>query len=90
MSQPRRQHCTWDTTTTEHPKYKSRICRHWLRGFCKLGNDCNFAHGWGERRAYQNNAGKPEDQFLELGMEPMEIITDWHELGKIYSGTTES
>lgn len=30
-----------------HPLYKTRICRHWLRGHCKLGDDvCNFKHGW--------------------------------------------
>ena len=24
------------------PKYKT--CRHWLKGDCKLGDDCNFLH----------------------------------------------
>ena len=28
-----------------HPLYKTRICRHWLRGHCRLAN-CNFKHGW--------------------------------------------
>lgn len=28
-----------------HPLYKTRICRHWLRGHCRLEN-CNFKHGW--------------------------------------------
>lgn len=26
-------------------KYKTEICRHFDRGYCKLGNRCNFAHG---------------------------------------------
>eukprot|EP00928_Gymnodinium_smaydae_P021057 TRINITY_DN18178_c0_g1_i2.p1 TRINITY_DN18178_c0_g1~~TRINITY_DN18178_c0_g1_i2.p1 ORF type:complete len:652 (-),score=131.11 TRINITY_DN18178_c0_g1_i2:87-2042(-) len=26
-------------------KYKTERCRHYDRGFCKLGNRCNFAHG---------------------------------------------
>ena len=28
-----------------HPLYKTRICRHWLRGHCRLTR-CNFKHGW--------------------------------------------
>ena len=65
---------------TEHPKFKSRICRHWLKGFCRLGEACAFAHGWGDKRQYMNQAGRPEHVFLELGNEEIEIITDWHEL----------
>ena len=28
-----------------------------------------------------NEAGRPEQMFLEVGSEEMEIITDWNELG---------
>jgi len=65
----------------EHPKFKSRICRHWLKGYCRLGPQCAFAHGWDEKRQYMNEAGRPEQMFLEVGSEEMEIITDWNELG---------
>ena len=47
-----------------------------------MGHDCNFAHGWEERRAYENGAGKPEETFIENGAEKVEIITDWHILGQ--------
>ena len=72
----------WAEHSPEHPKFKSRICRHWLKGFCRMGHDCNFAHGWEERRAYENGAGKPEETFIENGAEKVEIITDWHILGQ--------
>lgn len=26
-------------------KIKTRLCKHYLAGFCKLGEKCNFAHG---------------------------------------------
>lgn len=31
--------------TPEHPYFKSKLCRHWLKGHCNRGNNCNFAHG---------------------------------------------
>tara|TARA_Y100000739_G_scaffold117188_1_gene100714 strand:+ start:327 stop:617 length:291 start_codon:yes stop_codon:yes gene_type:complete len=95
MSAPLRQNTNWAAyvptaprnciaveAASEHPKFKSRICRHWLKGYCRLGEQCAFAHGWDEKRSYMNQAGRPEHMFLELGNEEMEIITDWHELGK--------
>ena len=51
----------------EHPRFKSKICRHWLKGWCRLGDQCNFAHGWCDRR--ENLSGKPEDMWIELGKE---------------------
>lgn len=32
--------------TPEHPNFKTRICRHFLKGFCNRGEKCNFAHGY--------------------------------------------
>ncbi len=33
--------------TPNHPLFKTRLCRHWLKGYCKLGDaQCNFKHGW--------------------------------------------
>lgn len=26
-------------------KIRTRMCKHYLAGFCKLGDACNFAHG---------------------------------------------
>ena len=35
----------------KHPRYKTRLCRHWLRlGECERGTLCNFAHGLVELR----------------------------------------
>lgn len=75
----------WNVHTPEHPKFKSRICRHYIKGYCTRGSACNFAHGWEDRRAYQNAAGKPEEMFIEHGNEKIEIITDWHILGHVDS-----
>lgn len=27
---------------------KTRICRHYLKGWCERGNECGFAHGTGD------------------------------------------
>lgn len=32
-------------------QYKTRICRHYQNGGCKLGDRCHFAHGEGELRS---------------------------------------
>lgn len=73
---------TWSEYTPEHPKFKSRICRHYLKGWCKLGSSCNFAHGWAEKKKFCNNAGKPVDIFMEEGSEPIICVeTDWKVLG---------
>lgn len=42
---------------------KSKVCRHFLRGFCKLGDRCNFTH------SLQCNV--PSDQIVFLGGLPM-------------------
>lgn len=31
-------------------RYKTEICKNWLRGFCSYGNNCLFAHGSDEMR----------------------------------------
>ena len=72
---------TWNVHAPDHPKFKSRICRHYIKGSCARGTACNFAHGWEERRSYQNGAGKPEDMFIEHGNEKIELITNWYILG---------
>lgn len=28
-----------------HPKYKTQMCRHFMRGHCLRGASCGFAHG---------------------------------------------
>lgn len=25
--------------------YRTQLCKHYLAGFCRRGDDCNFAHG---------------------------------------------
>ena len=68
--------CNYNPT---HPKFRTRICRHWLKGHCRLGDACNFAHGWDNKLQYENTAGKPEEIFLEVGTEPV-LILDWKQL----------
>ena len=38
------------TTTPRHRNYKTQLCRHFLRGFCQRGSECDFAHGSHELR----------------------------------------
>ena len=38
-----------------HPRYKTRLCRHWLRGYCKLQENCGFKHGWYDKKAPKNS-----------------------------------
>ena len=33
-----------------HRNYKTQPCRHFMRGFCQRGGDCDFAHGTHEVR----------------------------------------
>ena len=76
-------HSMWKSPTDynpTHPKFRTRICRHWLKGHCRLGHSCNFAHGWDNKIPYENLAGKPEEIWLETGCEP--IILDWKELAR--------
>lgn len=32
--------------TPEHINFRTKICRHWLKGYCNRGEKCNFAHGY--------------------------------------------
>ena len=34
--------------TPEHINFRTKICRHWLKGYCNRGQKCNFAHSWEE------------------------------------------
>ena len=42
--------------TPDHPNFKTRICRHFLKGFCNRGDKCNFAHGYHQ---VKRNVKKP-------------------------------
>jgi hypothetical protein len=57
---------------------KSKVCRHFLRGFCKLGDRCNFTH------SLQINV--PSDQIVFLGGLPMGMTSSMlvNELKKSY------
>ena len=65
-----------------HPKFRTRICRHWLKGHCRLGSACNFAHGWENKLdCAAKFYGKPDDIWLEVGAEPI-VILDWKKLAE--------
>ena len=34
-----------DNSETSPQRRKTQICRHWRRSYCRLGQQCNFAHG---------------------------------------------
>lgn len=53
------------STIPEAPKRKSKICRHFVRGYCKLGNACNFSH--------ELQTSIPADQIVFLGGLPTGI-----------------
>lgn len=38
-------------------RFKTRLCKHWSRGSCRIGNNCKFAHGISELRAIMNDDG---------------------------------
>lgn len=45
--------CSSPSSITEeyvptHPNFRSKICRHWLKGYCNRGDKCNFAHGYNQ------------------------------------------
>lgn len=45
--------------TVESPKLqpsKTRICRHFEKGYCRLGNECGFAHGVSELRRQKSGS----------------------------------
>ncbi len=53
-----------------HPNFRSKICRHWLKGYCNRGTICNFAHGFGEVKSKkQNNIRRPTSSELIHKME---------------------
>lgn len=43
-------------STVAPPNYKTKKCRHFDMGRCKLASFCNFAHGDEELRMYRNDA----------------------------------
>ncbi len=40
--------------------YKTKICRHFVNGICKLGGICNFAHGEDELREVDESEPEPK------------------------------
>ena len=42
--------------------YKTRMCRHFELGKCKLSGLCNFAHGQEELNFYTSNSGSKQQQ----------------------------
>lgn len=40
------------------------LCEHWLRGFCRNGTKCNFAHGATQLRRPEAKNAHPEDTEL--------------------------
>jgi hypothetical protein len=55
-------------SAAEPKPMKSRICRHFLRGYCKMGNKCNFTHSL--------QSSTPSDQIVFLGGLPVGIKKD--------------
>merc|ERR1711964_765418 len=58
---------TSDSSDELLPKH-TKICRHFLRGYCKRGDSCNFLH--------DVSVFKPDAQKVFLGGLPKGITTD--------------
>lgn len=58
-------------------------CKHWLRGFCKFGSTCNFAHPGDankERRPMKaKETGKAEAEGKEKEALPVEFTKSWRD-----------
>jgi len=50
--------------------FKRELCRHYQKGYCKLGNICNFAHGEDELRD-RTGVSKPYEQFSLFNGTPL-------------------
>lgn len=65
-------------STNEMRKRKRTVnCKHWLRGFCKYGDACNFAHPTKQEeqtRCTQNKAAEEEKDAL-----PVEFTAHWRD-----------
>ena len=54
--------------TPEHVNFRTKICRHWLKGYCNRGEKCNFAHGYVQvkRRTKQNSPTTVNTSVYEM------------------------
>ena len=52
----------------EHIKFRTKICRHWLKGYCNRGEKCNFAHGYVQvkKRTKQNSPTTVKTTVYEM------------------------
>lgn len=80
-----------------HPNFRSKICRHWLKGYCNRGNKCNFAHGFSEVKQKKKNllrrtrsmeiVHKMENGLENMVYNPLEGLVDGYEI--IYKDSVE-
>jgi hypothetical protein len=46
------------------PLFKTKLCRHFQsKGFCNMGDNCNFAHGMHEMRASEGGQNMPGPDY---------------------------
>jgi hypothetical protein len=80
-----------DEFVPTHPNFRSKICRHWLKGYCNRGRKCNFAHGFSEVKSKRNHSSvqrtrsmelvhKMENGFENMVYNPLEGLVDGYEI----------
>ena len=47
-------------------KYRSKLCYHYIRGNCKLGEKCQFAHGTKFLRKKKNIISNKSSEYCEV------------------------
>jgi hypothetical protein len=54
--------------TPGHINFRTRICRHYLKGYCNRGEKCNFAHGYVQvkKRKKQNSPTTVNTSVYEM------------------------
>jgi cleavage and polyadenylation specificity factor subunit 4 len=67
---------------------KSVVCKHWLRGLCKKGDDCEFLHEYDMSKMPEcffyskyNQCGNKECEFLHLDRESKIKDCPWYDRG---------
>lgn len=58
--------------TPEHVNFRTKICRHWLKGYCNRGEHCNFAHGYVQVQKTLNKRKKQDS--------PVSVATTTYEM----------
>ena len=77
-------------TNSEHPQKNTQMCRHWKRGFCVFGSNCNFAHGLSELKKRGKNCINTTNEKKEVNTNTIVSEQQLKQLEKKYSTEIEN